>query len=189
MDHFVDFIKVSSTLLKEFGEEKIRYAVIGGFALGFWGVTRATIDMDFLLLLEDADRADAILKKHGYTAIFRTENVSRYQSEFSSLGTIDIIYSFRKISRSMLARSVEVSFAKDLAIVTLIPEDIIGLKIQAIANDAARTARDKSDIHALLDARLKNGGQIDWPLLNEYCSLFDFNDLYEELRTNHDQAE
>jgi hypothetical protein len=184
----VDFIKVSSTLLKEFGEEKIRYAVIGGFALGFWGVTRATVDMDFLLLLEDADRADKILRKHRYTEVFRTENVSRYQSEISDLGTIDIIYSFREISKSMLARSVEVSFADDLSIVTLIPEDIIGLKIQAIANDEDRSARDKSDINALLDARNKSGEQIDWPLLNEYCDLFDFNDLYEELRTTHDQA-
>ena len=91
---------------------------------------------------------------------------------------------FIKVSSTLLKE-----FGEDLAIVTLIPEDIIGLKIQAIANDEDRTARDKSDIHALLGARLKNGEQIDWPLLNEYCGLFDFNDLYEELRTTHEQAE
>lgn len=185
----MDFIKVSSTLLKEFGEQKIRYAVIGGFALGFWGVTRTTVDMDFLLLLEDADRADSILTKHGYTQVYRSENVARYQSESSDQGTIDIIYSFREISRSMLARSVEVSFAEDLTLVTLIPEDIIGLKIQAVANDEDRTARDKSDIDALLAARHKSGKRIDWVLLKEYCSLFDFDDLFEELKTTHDQAE
>jgi len=185
----VDFIEVSSTLLKEFGKEKIRYAVIGGFALGFWGVTRATVDLDFLLLLEDADRADSILKKHGYAQVFRSENVARYQSESSVHGTIDIIFSFREISRSMLARSVEISFGEDLTLVTLIPEDIIGLKIQAIANDENRTARDKSDMHALLEARQKSGEKIDWSLLQEYCALFDFDHLYEELRANHGQVE
>ncbi len=79
----------------------------------------------------------------------------------------------------MLGRSVEVSFAGDLAIITLIPEDIIGLKIQAIATDEDPTARDKSDIHAFLNVRHKNGAQIDGPLLDEYCELFDFKDLYE----------
>lgn len=163
--------------------------MIGGFALGFWGVTRATVDMDFLLLMEDADRADSLLKKHGYAQVFRSENVARYQSEHSSLGTIDIIYSFREISRSMLARSVEVSFAETLTLVTLIPEDIIGLKIQAIANDEARTAHDKSDMHALLKARTESGEKVDWSLLREYCALFGFEQLYEELRATHDQTE
>ncbi len=185
----MDFKKVSSTLLKKFGDEKIRYAVIGGFSLGFWGVTRATIDIDFLLLLEDAERADSILNNHGYTQVFRSENVARYQSESSDLGTIDIIYSFRQISKSMLERSVEVSFADNLTLTTLIPEDIIGLKIQAIANDENRADRDKSDIRALLDARRASGEQIDWSLLREYCALFDFEDFYEELKAAHDQAE
>lgn len=185
----MDFLKVSSTLLKEFGHEQIRYAVIGGFALGFWGVTRATVDMDFLLLLEDADRADSILKKHGYLQSYRSENVARYQSEHSSLGTIDIIYSFREISKSMLTRSVEVHFADDLTLVTLIPEDIIGLKIQAIANDERRLARDKNDIHALLEARLRGGEKINWPLLKQYCVLFEFENLYEEFRATHDHAD
>lgn len=185
----MDFVKVSSTLIQDFGQEKIRYAVIGGFALGFWGVTRATVDMDFLLLLEDADRADSILKKHGFEQVFRSDNVARYQSRQTNLGTIDIIYSFREISRSMLERSVEVSFADNLRLITLIPEDIIGLKIQAIANDEDRTARDKSDMHALLNARQKNGEKINWALLEQYCTLFGFDDLYEELRTAHDHVE
>jgi len=47
---------------------RIRYAAIGGFALGFWGVTRATIDMDLLLLIDDAPRAETILAKYAYQA-------------------------------------------------------------------------------------------------------------------------
>jgi hypothetical protein len=42
----VDFQFVTNTLLKAFEERDIDYAVIGGFALGFWGVTRATVDID-----------------------------------------------------------------------------------------------------------------------------------------------
>lgn len=184
----MDFVKVSATLLRDFGQENIRYAVIGGFALGFWGVTRATVDMDFLLLLDDADRADAILTRHGYEQTFRTENVARYQATEASLGTIDIIYAFREISRNMLARSVDVPFSDDLSVVTLMPEDIIGLKIQAIANDDSRRDRDVADMHALLRERHSSGEKINWNLLEQYCSLFDFNDLLEELKTRHDNA-
>ena len=34
----MEFDLVISTLLKEFDEEDVHYAVIGGCALGFWGV-------------------------------------------------------------------------------------------------------------------------------------------------------
>jgi hypothetical protein len=73
----VDFLQVTSTLFKDFAEEDIHYAVIGGFALGFWGVTRATIDMDFLLLRDNADAADKILRRYQYEQSFRSDNVAR----------------------------------------------------------------------------------------------------------------
>lgn len=181
----MDFVKVSATLLQEFTRENVRYAVIGGFALGFWGVTRATVDIDFLLLLDDAEKADAILKRHNYEQTFRSENVARYQSHDASFGAVDIIYAFREISRTMLARAVEVSLSDELKVVSLLPEDIIGLKVQAIANDPARRDRDLTDIRALLSAINDRGEIIDWQLLEEYFTLFHFKDLFDEIKLNH----
>ena len=184
----MDFLKVSSTLLQAFGQENIHYSVIGGFALGFWGVTRATVDMDFLLLLTDADKAHDILQKHDYRQTYRSENVARYESTQAAFGTIDIIFAFREISRAMLKRSISVNVQPGLSIQSLIPEDIIGLKVQAIANDPDRSVRDLPDIQALLAARTKSGEPVDWTLLEDYFSLFNFDDLFTELKARYGES-
>jgi|TARA_B100002003_G_scaffold218116_1_gene218864 hypothetical protein len=181
----VDFVEVSSTLLQDFSKEGVHYAVIGGFALGFWGVTRATADMDFLLLLEDAENAEGILTRYGYTADYKTENVARFQSPNSKFGSIDIIYAFRDVSRNMLKRSVTVEFGEDLFVRTLVPEDIIGLKVQAITNDNSRFNQDFADIQALLAVKSEAGNAIDWEVLGEYFELFKRGDLLQELKATY----
>lgn len=181
----MDFLKVSSTLLQEFAREDIQYAVIGGFALGFWGVTRATVDMDFLLLLEDAEKAEKILTHYGYEEVYKTENVVRYQSPNSRFGSIDIIFAFRDVSRNMLKRSVAIKFGEDLFVRSLVPEDIIGLKIQAIVNDETRFNRDFTDMQELLAAKNLSDTVIDWEILREYFELFDRVDLYQKLKESY----
>jgi hypothetical protein len=41
-------------------EASVRYALIGGFAMALRGVPRATIDLEFILMLDDLDRSDEI---------------------------------------------------------------------------------------------------------------------------------
>jgi len=115
--------------MREFNTQDINYAMIGGFALGFWGVTRATIDMDFLLLLDDSTRAEKILIKHGYRCNHKKENVAQYVSDSTHYGSIDMLFDFRVISRNMLARSVVVDVMENVTVKPLVPEDIIGLKL------------------------------------------------------------
>jgi len=42
----MDFRLVLSKLLTAFEKESIRYALMGGFALGAWGVPRTTVDYE-----------------------------------------------------------------------------------------------------------------------------------------------
>lgn len=64
----------------------------------------------------------------------------------------------------------------------LSPEDIIGLKVQAIANDAQREAADIYDMRLLLEYQLQRGRLIDWELLDEYFSLFNKQALLTTLK-------
>lgn len=41
----MDFIKVLNLILKSFTEEDIQYALIGGFAMGAWGIMRSTVEL------------------------------------------------------------------------------------------------------------------------------------------------
>jgi hypothetical protein len=64
----------------------------------------------------------------------------------------------------------------------LSPEDIIGLKVQAIANDAQREATDIYDMRLLLEYQRQRNRPVDWELLDEYFSLFDKNALLATLK-------
>ena len=52
------------------------------------GVQRATVDLDFILMLQDLDKADAIFRRAGYERVFKSENVSHYFSRDLGLGRI-----------------------------------------------------------------------------------------------------
>ena len=62
----MDFKSVLSMLLNRFSEENINYALIGGFALGLWGVGKTTVDIDFLVPREDMNEIDGIMREAGY---------------------------------------------------------------------------------------------------------------------------
>ena len=85
----------------------------------------------------------------------------------------------------MLAHSVDSDLGQMGAVKVLIPEDIIGLKIQAISNDPSRQVKDFADIDALIRARRSQSEDVDWQLLKEYFELFDLPTVYDELAARY----
>lgn len=76
----MDFKTVLRLILTGFHKENVRYGLIGGFALGALGISRATVDLDFLVHHDDLSKVDKIMKDNGYECVFKTENVSQYIS-------------------------------------------------------------------------------------------------------------
>jgi hypothetical protein len=64
--------------------------------------------LDFLLMLDDLERADKILRSAGYSRDFHSENVSHYIGEPPDLGRIDILHAFRAPSLGMLGRAEQI---------------------------------------------------------------------------------
>lgn len=179
-DFELDFKHVIDKLLTAFRDEDIRYALIGGFALGALGIARATVDIDFLVHRDDLEKVHAIMTGLGYQRPFHTENVSQYVSADTVFGEVDFLHAFREISIGMLQRAeIKKIFNETLSIRVLRIEDLIGLKVQAMANDDARKDIDLSDIRALIDLYKS---AVDWPLLEKYFSMFGFQELFKNLR-------
>ena len=167
----MDFEKVFTFLLKNFEKYKIHYALMGGFALHAAGYTRATRDIDILILKEDMPKVKNLLLSVGYEVIHESEDVLNFQGMLKELGQIDFLLAHRRYARNMLKRAQECGILKkEFKIKVLIPEDIIGLKIQAMANDPKRHSQDWADIEKILTLH-KN--KLDKKLLREYFSLFD----------------
>jgi hypothetical protein len=176
----MEFKSVLTLLLDRFLKHNVRYGLMGGFALGLWGVVRATADLDFLVHRDDLPKIDDSMKAMGYECKFRSDNVSQFVSSRSIYGEIDFIHAFRQASVEMIRRAVEMKiFNSELNIRVLIPEDIIGLKLQAIKNDPRRRQQDMEDIKALVVVRQ---GKLDWKLINEYVTILDAADLLTELK-------
>lgn len=182
----MDFKTVLDIMLKNFQKGNIRYGLIGGFALGALGIPRATIDLDFLVHREDLAKIDMIMKHNGYECVYKSENVSQYVSAIKIFGEVDFLHAFREISLKMLERASELEiFDGTLKIKVLNPEDIIGLKIQALANNPARQSREYLDIEAIMEQYGKN---LDWRRIEEYFLLFEQKKKLGELKTKYCDA-
>jgi len=176
----MDFKAVLATLLKRFEDRKIRYGLMGGFALGLWGAARATVDLDFLVRREDLEKVTQVMRALGYELKFQSENVSQYVSPLKLFGEVDFLHAFRQASIEMLDRAVEKEiFGGEAKIKVLQPSDLIGLKLQAIKNNPSRKEQDFADIESLVSAQKE---RLDWTLIESFSETLDARDLLNELR-------
>ena len=176
----MDFRTVLSSLIEKFDEEHIGYALIGGFALGVLGVPRATIDIDLLIYRDDWLKVDGIMKKSGYACVHKSDEVAQYVSDINIFGEVDFLLAHRNIARKMLENAdTKEAFSGKLKVKVLKAEDVIGLKIQALANNTARATKEYADIESLLGYYKKD---LDWALLGDYFKLFGLEDKYGEYK-------
>jgi len=179
----VNFRKVLKIIIKEFERNDIKYALIGGFALGALGIPRTTLDLDFLVDLNDINTVKDIMQRLGYTCVYQSRDVSQFVSDLKIFGEIDFIHAFRNYSQNALKRAIEVTvFKGKLKIKVLNPEDIIGFKLQAIANDKSRHNRDFADIDAIVE---KYNTNLDWDLLKQYFSLFKMEKEFKKYKKKY----
>jgi hypothetical protein len=90
----MNFERVIRHLVNALEERGVSYALIGGFAMALRGVQRATVDLDLILMLEHLETVDRILTDCSYVRVFRSENVSHYESSDGDWGRIDILMRF-----------------------------------------------------------------------------------------------
>jgi hypothetical protein len=75
-------------------------------------------------------------------------------------GSIDVIHAFRQISLAMLQRAKSYPvFGGTQSVRAVDPEDIIGLKVQAMFNDPTRRSQEVADIERLA---ILYGQKLDW---------------------------
>jgi hypothetical protein len=184
----MNFVKVMEQVTSQLDSEDIRYALIGGFAMALRGVQRATIDMDFILMLDDLGKADSIFQSAGYVRTYKSENVSHYMAKDDELGRIDILHAFRGPTLGMLDRAERISVTEGLTLPVVQVEDIIGLKVQAAVNSPKRATADWADIQMILETSVESQQPIDWELLDEYLKLFNLHDKLTTLQGWYGQA-
>ena len=175
----MDFKAVFRLLLDNFSQSKIDFAIIGGIALQIGGFMRATRDIDLLIAKEDMPAAKNIMLSLGYDLLHESQDVGNFLSKLPALGAVDFLLAHRKYAKAMLARAKrEKIFDGEYSVKVVIPEDLIGLKVQSSSNDSERYHQDMADIEYLLKA---NYGKIDMSLVEEYFKIFDRDNELKEI--------
>ena len=182
----MDFERVLKALLMEFERHQIRYATIGGFAIGILGVPRTTMDLDFLVHRDDMSKLHTALTSLGYQRLVHTENVSQYRHPDDVWGSVDFVHAFRKVALGMLDRTKSYPVFGGIQVVRVVdPEDVIGLKVQAMVNDPDRRTQELADIERLMTL---HGQRLDWERIQEYYDLFNLGEEAKQLRKQYGHA-
>ncbi|HOJ62968.1 MAG TPA: nucleotidyltransferase [Spirochaetota bacterium] len=175
----MDFKNVLLFIITKFEEKKIKYGIIGGFALSQYGVNRDISDLHFFAEREDAEKIDNVMQEAGYSCFNANLNVAQYISPLKEFGEIDFIFSRTEIGRTMLERVNKFDiFGNKLKVNILRPEDLIGLKLHAIRNDPSRKEKDLIDIILVLKI---NKNIIDFSIIENYCNILNLTDIYETI--------
>lgn len=165
----MDLRRVLDRLTLDLRDAGIEHALIGGLALAAHGVARATGDLD---LLVDGDRSDdvhQILVDQGYECLHRSEYAANYASDNPAAGRVDLLFARREYGRAMLRRARPDASRPEDPLPVVDAADLIGLKVQASANNPGRRRLDLADIQRLME----RAPDLDLARVREYFRLFD----------------
>ena len=166
-------VKALTQVLAALRQHGVRHAAIGGLAVVAHGIVRATGDLDFLVDAACAEPLRRAMSSLGFRCIYQSADIANYVSHDLR---VDFVLAHRPLALALLESPARRSvFEHELPVVDV--EGIVGLKLQAIANDARRV-QDLTDIRALLSRHRET---LDMGRLRVYFELFDRLDLLDEL--------
>lgn len=165
----MNILETLTRITVSFLQEGVDFALIGGLALQAQGVTRATTDVDALILVQDKEKVRNIMTRSGFSVFYESADVMTFMGVATQSVRVDFLLAHRPYALAMLKRAEPKRFLDGSPIKVLRPADLIGLKVQAMANDPTRHDQDMADIRSLIRV---HGVSLDWPLIREYFSLF-----------------
>ena len=137
-----EIFKIASQKLPVAGVDCI---LIGGFAVNYYGYTRNTLDVDFMIVTDQLDAVRQIMEQSGFTNISIEDNVAFFNAPPSSL-RVDFLRADRDTMQKLLANAICVSVrGYPLKVPAL--KDLLAMKIFALSQDVARRmGKDLPDI-------------------------------------------
>lgn len=172
----MDFGKVIDLVAGFFEREQLPFAVIGGFALHAYGLTRATTDLDFVTEAAAQSRVVSFLEGAGYETLYVSSGFSNHVHPVADLGRLDFVYVAGDTARRLFAGArPAVVFAKRRLLVPS-PEHLAAMKVQAMKNDPARRHQELADVRFLLTL-----SGVDRDEIRRYFEESGLGEFYDDL--------
>jgi len=165
----------------EFEKAKIAYVLIGGFAVNYYGVTRQTADVDFLITKKDFSKALKLLKRAGYKQGFTQEVFARLEDSKSYLMDVDFMFVDEETLRQIIEDGKKIEIAGKRFIVPSL-NHLIALKLHSLKfNPKIREFKDFPDIINLLRINKVN---VRTDQFRELCLKYGTKELYHKILKN-----
>ena len=146
----MDFGGVLDQLSGFLRERSQPYAVVGGIALGGYGMARATLDLDLVLDASIQDEMITFMESLGYETVYRSSGYSNHHHSDSARGAVDFVYVRAGTSRKLFDAVRQVDGPAGTQVPVPCPEHLIAMKIMAMKNDPSRVLQDLADVRFLM---------------------------------------
>jgi predicted nucleotidyltransferase len=168
-------LSLAATELPEAGVECL---LIGGFAVNYYGYTRNTLDVDFMILGDHLDRVRQTMIRAGFTNVSIQDNVAFFNAPGSPL-RVDFLRTDALTMQALLLNAVNIHL-HGYGIKVPALKDLIAMKIFALSGDPARRlGKDLPDIAYLITLHELSLESDIRPL----CSRFGTEQTYDLIRT------
>ncbi len=172
----VNFQGIFYDLVGIFEQSEVQPLLIGGFAVNHYGFTRATLDIDFLLAVDDLAALKGKMIAAGYTNFSLHDNVAFFQRPGSGI-RIDFVQTDRETMRAMLDRALPAKIFKNGITVPCL-EDLLAMKLFSIKFGSwERREKDTSDVVHLCVLNDISPA----PILHELCLKYADESVYTRL--------
>jgi hypothetical protein len=143
-------------ILRALNEAQIHYAIIGGVAMGYHSIPRATQDIDVLVSREDIPRVQRLLQPYYRRG---TAVVMIFDVEGTHL---DVLPATLRYGHTAIENAIDV-LVHDIPAKVVSVRDLLLLKLFAIPDrpDPVKAMQDRTDVAALLRDNADNISQED----------------------------
>ena len=170
------FSRTIHTIAKALDNAGVSILLIGGFAVNHYGYTRATLDVDFMLAVDDLESVKKALPEAGFTNFSFLENVAFFQQPDNPV-RVDFIQTDRATMTAILERANQTHlYGTSVRVPAL--NDLLAMKLFAAASGTReRTEKDVQDITHLC---VLNNVEITTDL-RRLCEKYANDTIYTEL--------
>ena len=152
--------------------------LIGGFAVNFYKVSRATADVDFLITKEDFDKICGVLLAEGFKQLSKQENFAHFQSSGLGLIGVDFMFVDRETFAKIEEEGQKLKIGKTEFMVPSLSR-LIALKLHSMKfNFKDRLAKDFPDIIGLIRTNQVNVHDTNF---KELCLKYGSPEIYERI--------
>jgi hypothetical protein len=160
-------------------KEGVSCVIIGGFAINYYKVTRATADVDFLITREDFNKILVFLEKAGYKEDYTQKVFTRFISgDRASLMDVDFMFVGKETLAGIVKDGKKVTIADQEFIVPSL-DHLIALKLHSLKhNFKIRESKDLPDIVDLIRIN-----KIDYKSreFKELCFKYGTEEIYHKI--------